>query len=317
MIFVGYELGTKGYRFWDISTRLIVVACDATFDESSFPRRDTGDRAPDVPVHAKTPSAAPEPTSDSDPNDLFPDNHGPPDQSDFPPRNDDPQQDNSDDDDLYGDLPPPPKEHFPPQRDDPNEPRFVMGPPPPPKHWSEYRLPNPARNSPQDQEDRRRARDWVEERYRQPPPEPVPVPDAPRPRRQNAGQRRVPDNVYGDVPPTEAWRQQDKEIRRDRREEESARIPQPAPSPHGTVPSQDGSSREDVQVPMDQDAPDSHMDHDYPDAPMDSARWIQQHIQHASSSEPLTYREAMSRPDAKQWEIAMHEELKSQEENET
>ena len=53
------------------------------------------------------------------------------------------------------------------------------------------------------------------------------------------------------------------------------------------------------------------------DAPMDSARWIYHFIRHASVSEPLTYREAMSRPDAKQWEIAMQEEIKSQMENGT
>ena len=40
-------------------------------------------------------------------------------------------------------------------------------------------------------------------------------------------------------------------------------------------------------------------------------------IKHASVSEPLTYREAMSRPDAKQWEITMKEEIKSQMENST
>ena len=30
-----------------------------------------------------------------------------------------------------------------------------------------------------------------------------------------------------------------------------------------------------------------------------------------SFGDPLTYREAMSRPDAKQWELAMREEIKS------
>ena len=37
MIFVGYELGTKGYKFWDPETRSVIVSCDATFDETSFP----------------------------------------------------------------------------------------------------------------------------------------------------------------------------------------------------------------------------------------------------------------------------------------
>ena len=50
---------------------------------------------------------------------------------------------------------------------------------------------------------------------------------------------------------------------------------------------------------------------------MDASRWINQFIRYATSSDPLTYKEAMSRPDAKQWELAMKEEIKSQMENKT
>ena len=39
MIFVGYEQGTKGYRFWNPANRSIVVSRDVTFDEDSFPAR--------------------------------------------------------------------------------------------------------------------------------------------------------------------------------------------------------------------------------------------------------------------------------------
>ena len=39
MIFVGYEQGSKGYKFWDASSRRIVVSRDVTFDEDSFPAR--------------------------------------------------------------------------------------------------------------------------------------------------------------------------------------------------------------------------------------------------------------------------------------
>ena len=39
MIFVGYEQGSKGYRFWNPATRSIVVSRDVTFDEESFPAR--------------------------------------------------------------------------------------------------------------------------------------------------------------------------------------------------------------------------------------------------------------------------------------
>ena len=59
------------------------------------------------------------------------------------------------------------------------------------------------------------------------------------------------------------------------------------------------------------------MKEDDPDVPMESSRWIAQFIRHASTPDPLTYREAMSRPDAKQWEIAMREEIQSQMENKT
>ena len=37
MIFVGYKLSTKGYKFWDPETRSVVVSRNATFDETSFP----------------------------------------------------------------------------------------------------------------------------------------------------------------------------------------------------------------------------------------------------------------------------------------
>ena len=37
--FVGYELGSKGYRLWDKNTRSIHLSRDVTFNESSFPAR--------------------------------------------------------------------------------------------------------------------------------------------------------------------------------------------------------------------------------------------------------------------------------------
>jgi hypothetical protein len=44
----------------------------------------------------------------------------------------------------------------------------------------------------------------------------------------------------------------------------------------------------------------SFMREDDPDVVIDSLNWISQWITHAASSNPLTYCEAMSRPDAKQ-----------------
>jgi hypothetical protein len=95
-----------------------------------------------------------------------------------------------------------------------------------------------------------------------------------------------PDNVYGDVPPTEAWRKQEKEIRRDRCEEAAAREPSPmeANPPRAESP---------IREP-------SPMRENDPDVVIDSSNWIFQWITHAASSDPLTYRKAISRPDAKQ-----------------
>lgn len=63
--------------------------------------------------------------------------------------------------------------------------------------------------------------------------------------------------------------------------------------------------------------PESPESEDDPEMTIDSNLWINHFIRHAATSDPLTYKEAMARPDAKQWEIAMQEELKSQMENGT
>jgi hypothetical protein len=44
MIFVGYEIGTKGYQFWDSSAQSLIVACNVTFNENSFPRQESRTR---------------------------------------------------------------------------------------------------------------------------------------------------------------------------------------------------------------------------------------------------------------------------------
>lgn len=50
MIFVGYETGSKGYWFWDKSTRSIVLSRDVAFDETSFPNKPSD--IPPVPPPA-------------------------------------------------------------------------------------------------------------------------------------------------------------------------------------------------------------------------------------------------------------------------
>jgi transposase InsO family protein len=133
IIFVRYEIGTKGYRFWNPSTRSLVVARNITFDENSFPRRESGICEPE-PVEANPP-VQPEPTLDLDLDDLF---SGTGDHNDRPlydpvdhphhqPASDN-HQDSDDDDDLYYD----PNAKAPPVAN-PDEPRFVMGPPAPPR----------------------------------------------------------------------------------------------------------------------------------------------------------------------------------------
>ena len=49
MIFVGYESGSKGYRFWNPANRSIVVSRDVTFDEESFPARKIPGNHPVTP----------------------------------------------------------------------------------------------------------------------------------------------------------------------------------------------------------------------------------------------------------------------------
>ena len=42
MTLVGYALGSKGYQLWNKSTQAIILSCDMTFDEHSFPFRESG-----------------------------------------------------------------------------------------------------------------------------------------------------------------------------------------------------------------------------------------------------------------------------------
>ena len=41
MIFVGYELGSKGYQFWDAALRHFKISHDVKFEETQFPVRET------------------------------------------------------------------------------------------------------------------------------------------------------------------------------------------------------------------------------------------------------------------------------------
>ena len=40
MIFVGYELGSKGYQFWDAAHQRIEISCDVKFNETLFPAKE-------------------------------------------------------------------------------------------------------------------------------------------------------------------------------------------------------------------------------------------------------------------------------------
>ena len=45
MTLVGYKPGSKGYRLWNSTTRSIILSCNVTFDERSFPFKETGPSA--------------------------------------------------------------------------------------------------------------------------------------------------------------------------------------------------------------------------------------------------------------------------------
>ena len=42
MTLIGYEPGSKGYRLWNTNTRSIVLSRDVTFDERSYPYKESG-----------------------------------------------------------------------------------------------------------------------------------------------------------------------------------------------------------------------------------------------------------------------------------
>ena len=51
-IFIGYEKGTKGYKFWSPKRRRVVISSTATFDEFIFPfcTRKTDDKPPSLSI---------------------------------------------------------------------------------------------------------------------------------------------------------------------------------------------------------------------------------------------------------------------------
>lgn len=73
----------------------------------------------------------------------------------------------------------------------------------------------------------------------------------------------------------------------------------------------------DSPIDINPPRPESPESEDDPKMTIDSNLWINHFIWHAATSDPFTYKKAMARPDAKQWEIAMQEELKSQMKNRT
>jgi hypothetical protein len=165
-------------------------------------------------------------------------------------------QDSDDDNDLYYD----PNAKAPPAAN-PDEPRFVMGLPTPlrPNNYLPQQAP-PAylQQTRRDLEDREATKQWLDQCYL-----PQPVLLAPRPHRENVRQRRMPlDNIYGDVPSTEAWHKKEREICHDQRKEATAREPSPmeASLPYAESPIREPSS----------------MREDDPNVVIDSSNWISQ-----------------------------------------
>ena len=115
----------------------------------------------------------------------------------------------------------------------------------------------------------------------------------------------MPDNAYGDVHPSQAWRQQERDIRRDNREETQQRRHMEEWRQAQPERGQDSSESESSVA---------HDDTDVEELTLDAmVSLLMQAIHH----EPSTYKEAMSRPDANEWELAMKDELKSHAENGT
>ena len=52
MMFVRYELGSKGYQLWNSNTWVVVLLCNMTFDECSFPYQEGS--LPSVPPIAQS-----------------------------------------------------------------------------------------------------------------------------------------------------------------------------------------------------------------------------------------------------------------------
>ena len=102
MVFVGYEPGSKGYKFWDKDSRSIVVSRDVTFDEKSFPNKEPR-VDPRVAPEANAPVRNPTPEPDFDPEAVLPEIF-PPDEAQRP-RPDSAPSDDSDLEDMYQDPP--------------------------------------------------------------------------------------------------------------------------------------------------------------------------------------------------------------------
>ena len=51
-IFIGYEKGTKGYKFWSSKCQRVVISSTATFDEFTFPfcAKKTDDKPPSLSI---------------------------------------------------------------------------------------------------------------------------------------------------------------------------------------------------------------------------------------------------------------------------
>ncbi|KAL7284900.1 hypothetical protein ACG7TL_002214 [Trametes sanguinea] len=176
MIFVGYEPGTKGYKFWNPATRSIVVSRDVIFDEESFPARS-------IPGYRRvTPSDNP-----------FPEHEG---------RSDDVSNSDS------GDLPQIP---IPLPLDEDRPPSPPPAPPAPEEDEEPQPPPQPPQQPPQP---RRPAVPVPRPAHRRNRHEPVGGAEVPglgneRPRRENwrPPARYREDNIFGDRDPVEVERQ--------------------------------------------------------------------------------------------------------------
>ena len=110
-IFIGYEIGTKGYKFWSPRQRRVIISPTATFDEFTFPHcsKKSDDKPPELSIpqssnDAQDSDRTEKPTSE----DILTTHYYQFTQEDYNPDQQIPPEDSPDDQQPSQPTPPPP-----------------------------------------------------------------------------------------------------------------------------------------------------------------------------------------------------------------